>query len=134
HMKPACTLRLKRGREADIRAGTPWIMGGDMVESSEHLIVPAGSIAIIESHNGEFVGLGTLNPKSPIACRVLTLQREPIDAGFFAGRIGEAMKKREPIGVPFSRLAHSEADALPGLLIDRFGGHVVVQVGTAGME
>ena len=38
------------------------------------------------------------------------------------------------IGVPFYRLIHAEADGLPGVIVDRFGDALVVQVNTAGME
>src|SRR5690606_16305176 len=113
----------------------PWVNTSDMIASSEHLLVPPGSVVSIENHKGEFIGLGTLNPKSPIACRVLTLKREPVDAAFFISRLRQALAKREDmIEVPYYRLIHSEADGLPGLLMDRFGDHVVMQVGTAGME
>ncbi|MFO0388158.1 MAG: class I SAM-dependent rRNA methyltransferase [Alphaproteobacteria bacterium] len=128
-------IRLKKECEAAVRAGMPWIYAGDMIESSEHLLIPAGSLVTVENAKGQRVGTGYFNAASPIACRMLTLRDEPIDAAFFRTRIEKAMAAREKkIAVPYYRLVHSEADGLPGLLVDRFGDALVVQVGTAGME
>lgn len=128
-------LRLKKGVEENIRKGFPWVYAGDLIESSELLTLPPGALVAIETARGERVATGYYNAKSPIAARVLTLKNEKIDAAFFAERLQRALARREKIiGVPYCRLAHSEADGLPGLLLDRFGDIVVAQVGTAGME
>jgi len=132
---PLIPLRLKKGCEAAVRGGVPWIYAGDLIDSSEPLLAPPGSLVSIETHKGQRVGTGYFNSKSPIACRVLTLSAEKIDTAFFKSRIEKALAKREAIiGVPYYRLAHAEADYLPGLLMDRFGDLLAVQVGTAGME
>lgn len=128
-------LRLKKGADDAIRAGMPWIYASDIIESSELLMVPPGSLVSIENHKGHPIGTGYYNVKSQIACRVLTLSRETIDTAFFAARFTKALALREKlIKVPYYRLVHSEPDGLPGLLIDRFGDILVAQVGTAGME
>ncbi len=128
-------IRLKKECEAAVRAGMPWLYAGDIIESSEHLLIPAGSLVAIETAKGQRIGTGYFNNASPIVCRVLTLQDEAIDVNFFKARIEKALAKREKkIAVPYYRLIHSEADMLPGLLVDRFGDVLVVQVGTAGME
>jgi len=134
-MSPECPLRLKKGCDETVRKGMPWIYAGDIIDSSELLLLPSGSVVAIETHKGEFLGIGYYNARSQIACRVLTLKKEPIDKAFFTTRIAKAIATRDRlIAVPYYRLIHSEADGLPGLLIDRFGDHLVVQVGTAGME
>jgi len=131
----ACPLRLKKGVEDAVRCGMPWIYASDIIESSELMLAPSGSLVTIENHKGQFVGTGYYNAKSQIACRVLTLAREPIDTNFFISRLQKALETRNRlIGVPYYRLIHSEPDGLPGLLIDRFGDTLVVQVGTAGMK
>ncbi len=128
-------IRLKKESEAAIRAGMPWLYAGDIIESSEHLHIPAGSLVRVENAKGQFVGIGYFNNASPISCRVLSLRDEVIDAAFFKARIEKALAARaKKIDVPYYRLIHSEADGLPGLLVDRFGDVLVVQVGTAGME
>jgi len=128
-------VRLEKGREAQILKGYPWIFAGDVIDSSQWRLAEKGSLASIENHKGERLGIGYVNPVSQIVCRVLTLKSEPIDSLFFRQRMQAALASREKlIDVPYYRLVHAEADGLPGLLIDRFGGIFVVQVGTAGME
>lgn len=132
-MLPA--IRLNKSVEGDVRAGMPWIYAGDLVDSSAHRLISPGSLVAIETARGDRIGTGYFNALSPIACRVLTLKNEPIDQAFFVARMEKALALREKkIGTPYCRLIHSEADGLPGLLVDRFGEDVVVQVGTTGME
>lgn len=128
-------VRIKKGKDADIRKGFPWIYAGDLIESSEWLLAEPGSAVAIEDHKGTPLATGYINPRSQIACRVLAPGNERIGADFFTRKLQKALALREArIPVPYYRLAHSESDGLPGLLIDRFGDIVVVQVGTAGME
>jgi 23S rRNA (cytosine1962-C5)-methyltransferase len=113
----------------------PWIYAGDLIESSEFMLIAPGSVVAIENHKGQAVATGYFNAQSAIACRVLSCEREAIDVDFFKRRLTKALALREAaIGVPYYRMVHSEADGLPGLLVDRFADILVVQVGTAGME
>jgi 23S rRNA (cytosine1962-C5)-methyltransferase len=113
----------------------PWIYASDIIDSSELLHLPAGSLVAVENHKGQSLATGYYNARSQIACRILSLSRERIDVNFFKARIEKALAIRQRlVGVPYYRLVHSEADGLPGLLVDRFGEHLVVQTGTAGMD
>lgn len=133
--RPVCPIRLRKGGEDAVKKGMPWVYASDLISSSEPLLAPPGSLVSIETSKGEFVGIGYFNAKSQISCRVLTLKKEPIDAAFFKAKIARALNLRDKlIGVPYYRLAHSESDGLPGLLIDRFGDKFVIQSGTAGMD
>ncbi len=132
---PLAPVRLKKEAEGPVRAGMPWIYAGDIIESSANLMIPAGSIVAIENAKGQKLGVGYFNAASPIACRVLTLSGEAVDVNFFTARLEKALAFRsKKIDALYYRLIHSEADGLPGLLIDRFGDTLVVQVGTAGMD
>ena len=132
---PIIPVRVKKGCDEPIKRGMPWIYAGELIDSSELLTIPPGSLVSIENHKGQRLGIGYYNGRSQIACRVLTLGNEAIDVRFFKQRLEKARAQREKlIGVPYYRLIHSEADGLPGLLVDRFGDALVVQVGTAGME
>lgn len=129
------TIRVEKSHVDAVKGGAPWIMRHMAVESSEWLACEPGSLGIVESERGEFLGLGFINPLSHIVCRMLTNKREGIDAGFFTRLITAAIEKREALyDAPFYRLAHAEADGLPGLVIDRFDDVLVIQVGSAGME
>ncbi len=98
--------------------------------------LPPGSLATLRAPGGEALGLVTFNPHSLIAARLLSTNPEAVvDALFLGRRLAQAIALRDRlIGVPFYRLIHAEADGLPGVIIDRFGDALVVQVNTAGMD
>ena len=128
-------LRIQKSHVKEIQGGCPWVMRHQAVESSEWMSAEAGVLVQVETERGEFVGIGMVNPLSHIVCRMLTWQREAIDAAFFMRKIEQALAKREAIfDAPYYRLLHSEADGLSGLIIDRFDDTLVVQVASAGME
>ena len=95
-----------------------------------------GSIVEAVADDGTLLGTGTFNPHSLIAVRLLRQRaRGPIDADFFRARIAGALRLRGALfRQPFFRLIHAEADGLGGLVVDRFGDVLSVQVNTAGME
>ena len=116
--------------------GHPWIYSNEIAMDANAKALPAGSIVRFQSAEGRSLGSGYFNPHTLIAGRILA--RDPddkIDAAFFRARIGAALALRDRLfDKPFYRLVHAEADGLPGLIIDRFGGVVVVQANTAGMD
>jgi 23S rRNA (cytosine1962-C5)-methyltransferase len=130
------SLRLNKGCETAMRRGMPWIMTHEIVPSSNLALLAPGELVSIETVRGELLGVGYYNALSHIACRVLAAKpNTAIDHAFFATRLREALHKRDTLYPdPYYRLVHSEGDNLPGLLIDRFGELLVVQLGTAGME
>ena len=98
--------------------------------------LPAGTIVNIAGDDGRAFGTFYFNAKSLIAARMLdTDSNVTIDADFLSRRIRRALALREAVHErPFYRLVHAEGDALPGLVIDRFGDVLVAQIATAGME
>jgi 23S rRNA (cytosine1962-C5)-methyltransferase len=130
-MKQAA-LRLKRGHEA---ARThPWIFKGDVADASD---VEAGSPITVMDAAGRFVGRGFYNPRPALCCRILTWTDEPLDAAFFRRRLEAAvvLRTRGQAQAPptLGRLVWSEADGLPGLVVDRYGPVLVTQCLTLGM-
>jgi 23S rRNA (cytosine1962-C5)-methyltransferase len=124
-------LRLKKGRE--VRARThPWIFKGDVADASD---VQPGAVVTVVDAGGRFVGRGLFNPRPALCCRIVTWEEEAVDAGFFARRLAAAVEGRARGGaVPeVARLVWSEADGLPGLVVDRYGPVVVLQCLTLGM-
>lgn len=128
---PVVTLKIER------RSSHPWIFQ-KMVEKPAGRIAP-GSVVEIHDKNGQWVGRGFYNGHSRIALRVLTANAdEPVDADFFARRLAAAISLRREVlkldeVTDAYRLAHSEADGLSGLVVDRFGDIVVVEFFAAGM-
>jgi 23S rRNA (cytosine1962-C5)-methyltransferase len=126
---------LKQGREEAPSRGHPWVFSGaiDRVEGE----VDAGGLVDLFTHAGQFLGRGYYNPCSQIAIRLLTRQPVAIDEAFFQERIEGALAIRKPIlssETTACRLIHSEGDLLPGLICDRYGDCLVLQLNTAGME
>src|SRR5262249_12365876 len=72
--------------------------------------------------------------------RLFTRDRDThIDAALFSSRIASAVARRKAIGLPSNatdayRLIHAEGDDLPGVIVDRYGDVVVVQIGTIGIK
>ena len=130
HGQPA--LRLKRGHDA-VRTH-PWIFKGDVADVSD--VEPGSAVTVVDA-GGRFVGRGFYNPRPALCCRVLTWTDEPLDLGFFQRRLGAAVSLRTrgaAHGPPtLCRLVWSEADGLPGLVVDRYGPVLVTQCLTLGM-
>jgi 23S rRNA (cytosine1962-C5)-methyltransferase len=124
-------LRLKRGRE---RARThPWIFKGEVADVSD--VEPGATVTVIDSA-GKFVGRGHFNPRPALCCRILTWTDEPLDSAFYERRVAEAVafRSRGAGGPPaLARLVWSEADGLPGLIVDRYDPALVIQCLTLGM-
>jgi 23S rRNA (cytosine1962-C5)-methyltransferase len=127
----AAVLRLKKGRDQLARTH-PWIFKGDVADASD---VEPGVVVTVIDAGGRFVGRGLFNPKPALCCRIVTWEEEAVDAGFFARRLAAAVDRRARGGaVPeVARLVWSEADGLPGLVVDRYGPVVVMQFLTLGM-
>ena len=130
------SVLLRAGEDRRVRAGHPWAFSNEILMDAETTALPAGSLAILRAPGGEALGLATFNPHSLIAARLLTANPEAVvDALFFGRRIARAAALRDRlIGVPYYRLIHAEADGLPGVIADRFGDALVVQVNSAGVE
>ncbi|MFQ5532731.1 MAG: class I SAM-dependent rRNA methyltransferase [Candidatus Methylomirabilales bacterium] len=128
------SVLLRRQGQRRILRGHPWIYQVD-VERTEGA-PEKGDIVDVYGAGRRLIGRGYINPDSQILVRLLTRAEEPIDADFFRRRISAAMAHRQRLAIPSTavRMVYAEADGLPGLLIDRYGDVVVLQVLTAGME
>ncbi len=128
------TVILPKGRRA--RAGSPWIFSNEIRMDEAAKAIAPGAVVNVRGEDGRAFGTGYFNPKSLIAIRLFSEECEVvIDAEFFAARLTRALALRDAIyDKPFYRLFHAEGDGVPGLVIDRFGDTLTVQIGTAGME
>lgn len=128
------SIVLKSGHDKRVRAGHPWVFSNE-VEGCLKDHTP-GAIVEVVDHRGRFLGRGYFNPHSLISVRLLTRQIEEIDEGFFLRRISRAWSYRQRIypGQISLRAVYSEADGLPGLIVDRYEDCLAVQVLTLGME
>lgn len=127
-------LTLRSGHDRRLRTGHPWLFSNEIGPSPSP---PAdGEIVEIVSAAGEFLGLGYYNSRSLIAVRLLTRHREPIDDDFFRTRLIAAAAYRRALYPETTavRLVHGESDGLPGLVVDRYGPVLSVQLLTLGMD
>lgn len=109
----------RRGTER-WQEGHPWIYRGDLAAEP---VLLGGEVVRVLDTRGWFLGKAFYSKASKIALRCLTLQDEPVDRAFFARRIAQADALRQRIdqGHTTYRAVHSDADLLPGLVVDRFG-------------
>jgi 23S rRNA (cytosine1962-C5)-methyltransferase len=130
------TLRLHPQKHRRAQAGHPWIYSNEIVMDEAAKKLPRGVIAGFYAHDKKFLGIGSFNANCLIAGRLFTPHLvEKINSDWITKRIRNALALREHlVSEPFYRLIHAEADGLPGLIIDRFGDALCVQLNTAGMD
>lgn len=133
--RPLVRLRPKAEARA-IRHGFPWVYADELVLDRRTSALAPGTLAVLEDAGRVPLGLVTVNPASKIVARLL--DRDPgaeLDRDWFARRLARALALRTRLyDSPFYRLAHAEADGLPGVVIDRFGDRAVIQPNAAWAE
>ncbi len=129
--RPVVRLRPQSRRAAG--QGAPWRYVDEIVLDRRTRAVPAGAVVVLEDAERNPLGAAAFNPGSKIAVRLLDADpMAEIDADWFARRLARALALRRTLfEAPFYRLAHAEADGLPGVVIDRFGDAAVVQPNAA---
>ncbi|MQX37756.1 class I SAM-dependent rRNA methyltransferase [Roseospira navarrensis] len=133
---PYPRVTLRAGQSKRLRRGHPWVYSNEVEMTPEAKALPPGSVVTVRDAGDEALATALFNPHSLIALRVLDMHPDaPVTLNLIAGRLRRALALRDRlVDGPFSRLVHAEADGLPGLVIDRFGDHCVVQANSAGMD
>lgn len=128
------TVQLKRGAEARVFGGHLWVFSNELQDGFQRF--EAGQIVRVVDGKNRSYGVGTINPHSLIAVRILSRDDDRIDREFLFGRLDSALSSRTKLlgDDRVCRIVFSEADGLPGLIVDRFDALVVYQILTAGME
>jgi 23S rRNA (cytosine1962-C5)-methyltransferase len=128
------TLTLAPGKDKRLTAGHPWIYRTEIAHIDGD--PTPGAIALVKDQRGHVLGQAMINVRSQITGRLLSRMEEPIDEPFVERRIREALARagRSPRGADACRVVFGEGDRLPGLIVDRYGDLVVMQILTAGME
>ena len=129
------SIELKPGRERPVHNRHPWIFSGAIARSPS---ADADEVEIY-SHDGEWLARGLWSPQSQIRARIMTWKYdEPIDSLYFRRRIANAlsMRLKHPAynDANAMRIVHGESDLIPGLIIDRYGDYVSVQLLTRGID
>lgn len=130
------TVRLVPGKDKLSSRFHPWIFSGAMANPN---LGPARPEPVeVRDAAGTFLGWAQYNPSSKIRLRMLEWKedRRP-DKEWYREKLSRAISSRSPYQGPETtavRLVFSEADGLPGLIIDRWGNVLVLQFLTAGMD
>lgn len=96
-----------------------------------------GDVITLKDFRDRPLGSAIYNPNSQIIARRISRRKQQLDAEFFTRRIGQAIKLREDspgVDINLCRLVWSESDALPGIIVDRYGDHLVLQTLTLAMD
>jgi 23S rRNA (cytosine1962-C5)-methyltransferase len=129
-------VTLKPGREKSLRLRHPWVFSG-AIAAVEGAPASGETVALCAA-DGQFLGSAAWSPASAIRARVWSFDaRDTIDDAFTAGRVHAAVAARKPMldaAHTGCRLVHAESDGLPGVIADRYGDVVVVQLLSAGAE
>lgn len=130
-------LHLRRGGDRRIRSGHLWVFSNEIERVEAEGDPPPGAPATVLDNRGRVLGSGYYNRHTLIAARLLSRQDETDERELVRSRLLAALALRERLygpGRAGCRLVYSEGDFLPGLIVDRFGSWLVVQILTAGME
>ena len=136
-MQNLAQLHLKKNEGRRLRGGHLWIFSNEVDKQKSPLSrFEAGQQVEVVDEKGKFIGYGYVNPHSLICARLVSRDRQhPISASLLVHRIKVALSLRQRLfRLPYYRLVYGESDGLPGLVVDRFGDVLVVQITTAGME
>ena len=130
-------LYLRKGADRRLRGGHLWIYSNEI----DSKLTPLGSFQSgdpvrVLSAEGKLLGSAYMEPQALICARLYAPGKEqPLDTGFFNRRLQSALQAREAaFDKPFYRLVYGDSDLLPGIVIDRFGQQLVVQLNNAGIE
>ena len=132
------SIVLKEGREKSVARRHPWIFSGAIARTAGE--PGAGETVAVFASDGKFLAWAAYSPESQIRARVWSYdQSDKIGDNFFRREISRSIERRKLI-VPDEkvtnayRLINSESDNLPGLIVDKYGGVLVLQSLTAGSE
>ncbi|MEY2844992.1 MAG: hypothetical protein RL076_538 [Chloroflexota bacterium] len=129
------SIVLKPGRERAIRNRHPWIFSGAIAQSAP----PHADEVDVYSDDGQWQARALWSAHSQIRARILTWHPEArIDTLFFHQRICQALELRMRLpaytDANAMRIVHGESDGIPGLIVDRYGDYVVVQLLSMGVD
>ncbi|MES2757066.1 MAG: SAM-dependent methyltransferase [Pseudomonadota bacterium] len=138
-------ITIKQGKEKSLLAGEPWIYASaiEKVDGKPNEKMKPGSTAVVQSSAKKFLARAAYNSKSQIRARVWTFdEAQPVDHALIKGRVQAALAKSAPAAKKAKpdqvvKLVNAEADGLPGLLVESFGGkdgYLICEFQAGGVE
>lgn len=127
---------LKKGKEKAVLQRHPWVFSG-AVERIKGKPADGDIIRLVDA-KGDFLALGFYNGQSRVAVRLLEWnEAQEVDDNWFRQKVATAVAARTALldeNTNTCRLIFSEADYLPGLIVDKYADHLAVQVLTSGIQ
>lgn len=128
---------LRPGREKSVRQRHPWIFSGAIASVEGH--PGPGAVVDVVDDAGRFLARGTYSPRSQIRVRLGSWDPdEALDERFLRRRLERAAAGRAALAQDAAttayRLVHAESDGLPGVIVDRYGPFLVLQLLCQGAE
>jgi 23S rRNA (cytosine1962-C5)-methyltransferase len=119
---------------ARILHGHDWVFSGEVLKAFGNPV--DGDVISLKDGRDHLIGSAIYNSKSQIVARRFSRRRQDLDLDFFQRRIAQAVeyRKRRGIDPRLCRLVWSESDGLPGVIVDRYGDHAVLQTLTLAMD
>jgi 23S rRNA (cytosine1962-C5)-methyltransferase len=127
------TVRVNRKASDRVESGHPWIFASDVLDRGE--AQPGDAVRVIDPQ-GRALGTAHHSSTSQISLRLLSRHIEPINGAFLRARIEAAIAYRRRVvdDSEAYRVVHAEGDLLPGLIVDRYGDFLVLQLLDQGMD
>ena len=116
-----------------LRSGHPWVYRSDVVSSEG---AGPGALVEIKSERGRFLGTAFYSTASEIALRLVSLEKIENLAELVRERVRQAAEYREKVvrDSDAYRVVFSEADQLPGLIVDRYNDVLVLEALTQATD
>jgi 23S rRNA (cytosine1962-C5)-methyltransferase len=126
------SVRVNRKAAGRVDAGHPWIFRSDVQDTGG--AEPGDTVRVVCGSRN--LGVAHYSAASQIALRMLARRIEDVDQAFFTHRLAAAAEFRKQVvsGTDAFRLVHAEADGLPALIVDSYGGYLVLQALDQGMD
>ncbi|NWK56836.1 class I SAM-dependent rRNA methyltransferase [Verrucomicrobiaceae bacterium N1E253] len=114
--------------------GHDWVYGSEIKKTFGD--PQPGDVISLKDFRDRPLGTAIYNPESQIVARRISRRKQKLDREFLLRRIGQAIELRERSGLDprLARIVWSESDGLPGVIVDRYGDHLVLQTLTLAMS
>lgn len=128
------TVAIRSKGERRLASGHPWIFESDVLPRDD--TPGAAAVVQVRSLDGTVLGYGWYNPASKIRVRMVTRGEQPVTEALVRERVQRAIALRWEVarGYEAYRVIHSEADGLPGLIVDKYGPYLVLQQHVAALS
>jgi 23S rRNA (cytosine1962-C5)-methyltransferase len=126
------TITVTNRGEGRIHSGHFWVYKADVSGGR----ADSGAVVRVVGPGGRYLARAFYSDRSQITLRILTRHDEPVDRGFWQGRLEQAISFRDRLGIDATafRLLHGEGDLVPSLVVDRYGDYLSLQALSQGSD